>query len=648
MSGRSPLHNKGQINIMSLISLQNIKLAFGGPEIFSGVSFQINRGERVCLIGRNGEGKSTLLKVINNEIAADSGEVISRQNIRITSLSQEVPQDIEGTVFEFVLGGMGSIVSLLSQYNELSNRLSEDQSSDIMTKFEKVQHEIESVDGWQIQQQVDTILSRLGLDPDAKASDLSGGYKRKVLLAKALVKKPDLLLLDEPTNHLDIDTICWLEEFLKEFSGSILFITHDRKFLQSLATRIVELDRGRITDWPGDYQAFLRNREALLNDEAKQNALFDKKLAQEEKWIRQGIKARRTRNEGRVRALKKLREERGARREQTGSATMSMNMGGRSGKRVIEAENLQHKYNDRPLINDFSTTILRGDKIGIIGPNGSGKTTLLRILLGSLKPDSGMVKIGANLEVAYFDQHRMQLDDNRSVMDNVADGNSHVTVNGNSRHLISYLSDFLFPPERSRSAVSVLSGGERNRLLLAKLFTKPSNMLIMDEPTNDLDADTLELLEELLIEYKGTLLVVSHDREFLNNIVTSTIVFEGDGRVNEYVGGYDDWLRQRTVSEPSNKAKDTKTKKKQPKQTQSRKLSFKENQELETLPGLIDSLESERESLFKIMADPDFYKEDGDRVSKSKTRIEDIEKEMANAYTRWELLEAIRKETEET
>ncbi len=632
---------------MSLLSLQNIKLAFGGPEIFSGVSFQINRGERVCLIGRNGEGKSTLLKVINKEITADSGEVISRQNVRIASLSQEVPQDLEGTVFEFVLGGMGSIVSLLSQYHDLSNRLSDDHSSDIMTKFEKVQHEIESLDGWQIQQQVDTILSRLGLDPDAKASDLSGGYKRKVLLAKALVNKPDLLLLDEPTNHLDIDTICWLEEFLKEFSGSILFITHDRKFLQSLATRIVELDRGRITDWPGDYQAFLRNREALLNDEAKQNALFDKKLAQEEKWIRQGIKARRTRNEGRVRALKKLREERGARREQTGSAIMSMNIAGRSGKRVIEAENIQHRYNDRPLINDLSTTILRGDKIGIIGPNGSGKTTLLKILLGSLKPDSGMVKIGANLETAYFDQHRMQLDDNRSVMDNVADGNSHVTVNGQPRHLISYLSDFLFPPERSRSPVSVLSGGERNRLLLAKLFTKPSNMLIMDEPTNDLDADTLDLLEELLIEYKGTLLVVSHDREFLNNIVTSTIVFEGNGEVNEYVGGYDDWLRQRTIAGPAKQEKNTKTKKNQPKQKQPRKLTFKENQELEVLPGLIDSLESERDSLYKVMADPDFYKEDGDKVSESKTRIEELEKEMAKAYTRWEVLEAIRKDTEE-
>ncbi len=632
---------------MSLISLQNIKLAFGGPEIFSGVSFQINRGERVCLIGRNGEGKSTLLKVINKEITADSGEVISRQNVRIASLSQEVPQDLEGTVFEFVLGGMGSIVSLLSQYHDLSNRLSDDHSSDIMTKFEKVQHEIESLDGWQIQQQVDTILSRLGLDPDAKASDLSGGYKRKVLLAKALVNKPDLLLLDEPTNHLDIDTICWLEEFLKEFSGSILFITHDRKFLQSLATRIVELDRGRITDWPGDYQAFLRNREALLNDEAKQNALFDKKLAQEEKWIRQGIKARRTRNEGRVRALKKLREERGARREQTGSAIMSMNIAGRSGKRVLEAENIQHRYNDRPLINDLSTTILRGDKIGIIGPNGSGKTTLLKILLGSLKPDSGMVKIGANLETAYFDQHRMQLDDNRSVMDNVADGNSHVTVNGQPRHLISYLSDFLFPPERSRSPVSVLSGGERNRLLLAKLFTKPSNMLIMDEPTNDLDADTLDLLEELLIEYKGTLLVVSHDREFLNNIVTSTIVFEGNGEVNEYVGGYDDWLRQRTIAGPAKQEKNTKTKKNQPKQKQPRKLTFKENQELEVLPGLIDSLESERDSLYKVMADPDFYKEDGDKVSESKTRIEELEKEMAKAYTRWEVLEAIRKDTEE-
>ncbi len=632
---------------MSLINLQNIKLAFGGPELFSGISLQINRGERVCLVGRNGTGKSTLLKIINGEIIPDSGEFIKPQNIRITSLPQEVPQNLEGSVFEFVLSGLGNIVSLLSQYNDISNRLSTEHGSDIMAKFEKIQHDIESADGWQIQQQVDTILTRLGLDPDAAVADLSGGYKRKVLLAKALVNKPDLLLLDEPTNHLDIESINWLEEFLKEFSGSILFITHDRAFLRNLATRIIELDRGLITDWPGDYQAFLRNREALLNAETTQNALFDKKLAQEEKWIRQGIKARRTRNEGRVTALEKMRNERQARREQTGSATMSVNIAERSGKRVIEAENIQHSYNDRPLINDLSTTILRGDKIGIIGPNGSGKTTLLKILLGTMKPDSGTVRIGTKLEAIYFDQHRMQLDDNKSVMDNVADGNSHVTVNGRPRHLISYLTDFLFPPEQSRSPVSALSGGERNRLLLAKLFTKPSNMLVMDEPTNDLDTDTLELLEELLMEYKGTLLIVSHDREFLNNIVTSTIVFEGNGRVNEYVGGYDDWLRQRTGPEPVNQTKSSKRKKNLPKQERPRKLSFKENQELEALPGIIDSLESERESLYKVMADPDFYKDDGDRVSESKARIEELEKEMAKAYTRWEVLEAIRKETEE-
>ncbi|MDP2157969.1 MAG: ATP-binding cassette domain-containing protein, partial [Nitrospirota bacterium] len=536
---------------MALVSLQDVRVAFGGPELIDGVTLQIERRERVCLVGRNGAGKSTLLKIIGKEIIPDSGEVILEQGVRIASLDQEVSQHLSGTVFDVVSEGLGSLVGLLAEYHTVSNRLSHSRdTADLMAELERIQHLIESSGGWQMQQRVDTVLSRLGLDPDASVADLSGGYKRKVLLAQALVNEPDLLLLDEPTNHLDIESISWLEEFLLEFGGSLLFITHDRRFLQTLATRIIELDRGRLTDWPGDYTTYLARRQAELDAEATHSALFDKKLSQEEVWIRQGIKARRTRNEGRVRALKELRKQRLARREIIGSASMKLNEAERSGRQVIEAKNISHAYEDQTLIRNFSTTILRGDKIGIIGPNGSGKTTLLKILLGSLDPLGGSVRSGTNLQIAYFDQHRAQLDDNKSVIENVGDGFEHVTVNGRSRHIIGYLEDFLFSSERARSPVKVLSGGERNRALLAKLFTKPSNLLVMDEPTNDLDMDTLDLLEEMLVDYEGTVLLVSHDRAFLNNVVTSTIVFEGNGNVSEYVGGYDDWLRQSKPTSP--------------------------------------------------------------------------------------------------
>jgi ATP-binding cassette subfamily F protein uup len=505
---------------------------------------------------------------------------------------------------------------------------------------------IEAAGGWQIQQRVETVLSRLRLDPDATVAELSGGYKRRVLLARALVNEPDLLLLDEPTNHLDISSISWLEEFLLGFSGAILFITHDRRFLRILATRIIELDRGRVTDWPGDFETYQTRRQAQLEAEATHNALFDKKLSQEEAWIRQGIKARRTRNEGRVAALKEMRRKRLARRQQTGSAVMRLNEAERSGRLVLEAKGLGHAYEGFPLIRDFSTVIMRGDKVGIIGPNGSGKTTLLRILLGSLEPDKGSVRLGTKLQVAYFDQHREQLDDEKSVVENVGDGYEHVTVNGKSRHIIGYLGDFLFPPERARSPVKVLSGGERNRALLAKLFTKPSNVLVMDEPTNDLDTDTLELLEEMLMEYEGTVLLVSHDREFLNNIVTSTLVFEGDGRLVEYVGGYDDWLRQRKPEEPVRTEKAAGTEKPRTRSERPRILTFKEKKELETLPGLIESLEEEREGIYKSLADPDFYRQAGNRVSESETRIKEIEKEITAAYERWDILESIRQGAE--
>ncbi len=618
-----------------------MSLAFGEPELLDGVTLHIERGERVCLVGRNGAGKSTLMRMIAGEMSPDSGTVIREQGVRIASLEQEVPQDLSGTVFESVSAGLGGIVGLLSEYHELSNRLSHaDKTTQLLVELERIQHLIESAGGWQIQQRVETVLSRLRLEPDAVAGELSGGYKRRVLLARALVNEPDLLLLDEPTNHLDIDSIGWLEEFLHDFRGALLFITHDRKFIGNLATRIVELDRGRVTDWPGDYKTYVSRRQAELDSEVVHNALFDKKLAQEEVWIRQGIKARRTRNEGRVRALRELRNERLGRRELAGSAAMRLNEAERSGRLVIEAKGIVHSYEGTPFIRDFSTVIMRGDKIGIIGPNGSGKTTLLRILLGTMKPCSGSVRLGAHLEVAYFDQHRAQLDDQKSVKDNVGDGDETVTVNGTTRHIIGYLQDFLFPPERARAPVKVLSGGERNRALLAKLFTKPSNVLVMDEPTNDLDADTLELLEEMLMEYEGTVLLVSHDREFLNNIVTSTIVFEGGGRIEEHVGGYDDWLRQRRPA-PLEVKKIQKPQKLRPQRARPRTLTFKENRELEALPALIESLESERDSLYETLGDPHFYQREGRRIPELKTRIGEVEGGIADAYERWEVLDAI-------
>ena len=625
------------------MSLQQVRLALGGPMLLDGVTLQIEGSERVGLVGRNGAGKSTLMKIINGEITADAGDIIRSQGVRTASLSQEVPQDLSGTVFEVVAGGLGSMVDLLSEYRFVSSRLARGDDAGSISELERIQHLIESSGGWQMQQKVQTILSRLSLDSDASVAELSGGYKRRVLLARALVNEPDLLLLDEPTNHLDITSIGWLEEFLCEFRGAILFITHDRRFLQTLATRIVELDRGRLTDWPGDYAAYLMRRQAELNAEAAHKTLFDKKLAKEEAWIRQGIKARRTRNEGRVSALKEMRRERLARREQAGSAAMKLNEAERSGKLVLEAEGLGYGYEGHPLIRDFSTTIMRGDKIGIIGPNGSGKTLLLSILLGSLEPQAGLVRRGTKLEIAYFDQHRAQLVDDKSVIDNVAEGSEYVIVNGKTRHIIGYLEDFLFPAERARMPVSVLSGGERNRALLAKLFTKPSNVLVMDEPTNDLDTDTLELLEEMLMEYDGTVLLVSHDREFLNNVVTSTIVFEGAGEVSEYVGGYDDWLRQRGSISSVLKEKAAKQGKPRSQRERPRTLTFKEIKEIECLPALIESLEAERAGLYATLADPDFYRKHSVSLPAAKARIEKLEKEIASSYERWEILDSIPK-----
>ncbi|KAF0182505.1 MAG: ATP-binding cassette subfamily F uup [Nitrospirae bacterium] len=628
---------------MSFISLQNVSIAFGGPLLLDAASLHIDSGERICLVGRNGEGKSTLLRILAGKLVPDSGTVVSCQGVRIAMLAQEVPQTLSGTVFDGVLAGLGNSADLLSQYHSVSHRLANTRNQALLNELEEIQHQIEAAGGWQVHRRIESALSHLGLDADSNSADLSGGFKRRVLLAQALVSEPDLLLLDEPTNHLDIDSIQWLEEFLRDFRGSVVFTTHDRQFLRTLATRIVELDRGKLTDWPGDYETYLKRRQAELDAEAAHNALFDKKLAREEAWIRQGIKARRTRNEGRVTALKEMRRERRERRQQSGSALMRMNESERSGKLVLEANSIRHSYDGRPVINDFSTVIQRGDKIGIVGPNGAGKTTLLRILIGELQPDCGSVRRGTRLEIAYFDQHRILLDDDKSVVENVAEGTGHVTVNGSTRHVIGYLSDFLFPPERARLPVKVLSGGERNRALLAKLFTQPANVLVLDEPTNDLDADTLELLEELLMQFEGTVLLVSHDREFLNNVVTSTIAFEGNGRLAECVGGYDDWLKQRLSIE-------TVASKKEPtpviasrRQERRRALTFNEKKELETLPLRIEALESERDKLCTDMTHPDFYLKDSEKLPEITSRLEALEQAISDAYERWEVLDALPK-----
>ena len=629
---------------MALLTLQDITLSYGGPQLLSGVNLQIEPGERVCLVGRNGEGKTTLMRIIDGELSPDSGSVIKRQGLRIARLTQEIPRQLTGTVRQVVASGLGEMAMLIEQHRQLSEKLGRSQEQKLINELAAVEQKIEQQNGWQAQKLVDTALSRLSLGGGAFFEQLSGGMKRRVLLGRALVGNPELLLLDEPTNHLDIDAIAWLEDFLLSSAMTLFFVTHDRSLLRRLATRIVDLDRGVLTSWPGDYDTYLRRKEELLAAAASQEAKFDRKLAQEEIWIRQGIKARRTRNEGRVRALVEMRRQRQARRDQIGRVRMEISGAGLSGKVVAILKEVSFAYGGKTIISNLSTAVLRGDRIGIIGANGVGKTTLLRLLTGDLAPTGGEIRLGTNLEINYFDQQRAQLDPDRTVLDNLGEGNDTITVNGQRRHLIGYLQDFLFTPDRSRSPVSILSGGERNRLLLAKLFAKPCNLLVLDEPTNDLDMETLELLEELLQEFTGTLLLVSHDRAFLNNVVTSTLVFEGAGRVQEYAGGYDDWLAQRPslAATPAEKRKTGARKDREKSADRPRKLTFKEARELDELPGTIEQLEQEQQELYAAMADPTFYQKEGDRVAQSKTRLEEIEQLLAAAYNRWEELEAIK------
>ncbi len=651
---------------MPILSLRNVSLAYGQPPLLEGVSFELDKGERACLIGRNGTGKSTLLRILAREAQPDSGEVWMRDGMTVARLTQEVPEGLSGRVFDLVAGGLGELGDLVREYHDLSHRLEEggvgesgtEDGGELLARLARVQHQLEAAGGWEIEQRTERTLSRLDLDPEADFASLSGGWQRRVLLARALVREPDLLLLDEPTNHLDIQAIDWLEGFLPEFPGALLFVTHDRLFLRKLATRILELDRGRLSDWPGDYDNYLRRREERLHAEAVANARFDRKLSEEEVWIRQGIKARRTRNEGRVRALKALREERRQRRELQGTARLRLGEAERSGKLVVEAEGVSYAWGGAPVVRELNTLILRGDKVGIIGPNGVGKSTLLKLLLGELEPVAGRIRRGTNLQVAYFDQQRAQLDEDKTVLDNVAGGSEKVTINGQSRHVLSYLKDFLFTPDRARQPVRALSGGERNRLLLARLFTQPANLLVMDEPTNDLDSETLELLEELLLNFEGTLLLVSHDRALLDAVVTSTLVFEGEGQVTEYVGGYEDWLRQRPplIAKSANKSA------KSPKPTPAvagneallpaagqapekvapkrDKLGFKEQRELESLPARIEALEAELDSLRSRMGEASFYQQSGAAIAQMRERLAALEMELAAAYERWEILEA--------
>lgn len=629
---------------MPLLRLTNVSIAFGTHALLKDAEFQLDPGERVGLLGRNGEGKSTLMKIIAGDILPDHGDIWRQPELRLAWLEQAPDLPDDATIYDAVAGGLGDLGSWITRYHALSMTMSYDDDK-ALQELGDLQHKLETHNGWHFQQRVETTLTKLDLPGELKISGLSGGWKRRVALARALVIEPEVLLLDEPTNHLDFESIAWLEEQMLNFQGAVLFVTHDRAFLQKLATRIIDLDRGNLVSWQGTYDDYLRRKAAALEDEANQNAEFDKKLAEEEVWIRQGVKARRTRNEGRVRALEKLRDERAQRRNQQGTSKLTLGRGDASGKKVIEVTDISFAYQDRQIIKKFSTLIQRGDKIGLIGPNGAGKSTLLKLLLKQLEPDTGSVDQGTKLEIAYFDQLRDQLDPEISVADTVADGNDFVDIAGNRRHVMSYLGDFLFAPARARSPVKSLSGGEKNRLLLARLFTKPANLIVMDEPTNDLDLETLELLEEKLVNYDGTLLLVSHDRAFLDNVVTSVFVLEGNGEVQEFIGGYTDWMAYSEAAKKTEAAKkpvvekSTKPTTFVAPATPKKKLSFKEQQELEKLPALIDQLETRQAELTQQISNANFYKQDQAVIAKTLDEVKQTEEKLEQTFKRWDELE---------
>ena len=627
---------------MSLLRFDEVSVEFGDLKILNAAEFSIDAGERVCLIGRNGAGKSTTLRLISGELEPDRGEIVRSQDLVISQLAQSLPEAMNQPVREVVRSGLQDIEALLAEYQRRS-RLDLDRQG--MQELEALHAKIDAHEGWHIEQRVETVITDLSLPADRTMNELSGGWRRRVALAKALVQKPDLLLLDEPTNHLDIATIKWLEDRVHSYPGAVIFITHDRAFLQRLATRIVEIDRTRLTSWPGSYQDYLRRKEKALEDEAAANERFDKKLEEEEAWIRQGIKARRTRNEGRARALVRMREERAQRLSPGGRARIYIEEAEQSGRKVIRAKNVCYGYGDEPLIQGFSIKIMRGDRIGLIGNNGVGKTTLLRLLLGQLEPQAGTIKHGTNLEIGYFDQLRQTLDPEKSVAYNVGDGRTYIKLDGKDRHIVGYLKGFLFSPKRAETPVKALSGGERNRVILAKLFTRPANLLVLDEPTNDLDIETLEVLEEKLCEYSGTLIVVSHDREFLDNVVTSTIVFEENGRIQEYVGGYSDWVRQGkelAVTDNPYAAEERRRRSiERRKQRPATKLSYKDQRELDALPAEIETLEAELARLQRTAADPGFYARDGDAVKKTLQELADAEAELERRVERWGELETL-------
>ncbi len=643
---------------MALLNLSNAYLGFGDHPLLDHTELHIEPGERVCLVGRNGAGKSTLMKVLAGEVQLDDGKLIFEKDIVVTRLEQDPPRHIQDTVFDYVAEGIAHLSDLLKQYHHISQQMQTDYSDELLSKLSNVQAQLEHNNGWQFENRIQDTLKLLELDPDKRLCELSGGWVRRAALARALVADPDILLLDEPTNHLDVEAITWLEDLLLNFKGSIIFISHDRSFIRKMATRIVDLDRGKLVSYPSNYDVYLETKAEDLRVEALQNELFDKKLAQEEVWIRQGIKARRTRNEGRVRALKALREERRNRREVQGTAKIQIDQTARSGKIVFEVENASYEIEGKTLLKNFTTTIQRGDKIALVGANGCGKTTFIKLLLGELQPTSGSIRCGTKLEVAYFDQYRAELDLEKTVMDNVADGKQDVEVNGVKRHVLGYLQDFLFPPKRAMTPVKALSGGERNRLLLAKLLLKPNNLLILDEPTNDLDVETLELLEELLADYQGTLLIVSHDRQFIDNTVTECYFFEGNGVLNKYVGGYFDakqqqenyhaTLAQNQPNKRSNSAEILqKAEEKQPLVAKSElakkvKLSYKDQRELDELPAKMEALEAEMESLQAEVNSADFFSKDPSYTQAQLQKLADAEMALEAAFERWEALENIK------